>query len=461
MLTFTQFVDGAGTTTGNIEYAGGYSFGNSPAAVPVDNVLLDPSNTLILDVGGSTPGSGYDRLDISGLATLDGTLDVDLMDGFTPSAGQSFNLFAGPTSGRFSQVNLPALANGLSWNTDNLYTTGAVTVVPEPSAFVLLVIGAVTLLGHGCRRKRPLATAHFKTREGMASVTKMLQVFLAAAVVASGASGQAATVLFQDTFQGTMSNLWTIVRPNTSYYTLQSNDLELRANSGDLWLSENDAQNVFLIPNPTSGNFVVTLGLSSFVPTSQTNAPQIALLAYDSGESYVRADYGSHVISTGQMLGLEFASQISDPLTYTGTYTPQNFGSSPFYLRMEKVGDVYTEYYSTDGINYVQCNGSITYGNGTPAELGFCAMSDPNQTSIAYINDFEVDSLSSTSTSASTLALSGSSVTLRAMRNSGTTTAATLNETSGLAAAGFSSGLGGAAVISPASGIVAAGARKP
>ena len=345
MLTFTQFVDGAGTTTGNIEYAGGYSFGNSPAAVPVDNVLLDPSNTLILDVGGSTPGSGYDRLDISGLATLDGTLDVDLMDGFTPSAGQSFDLFAGPTSGRFSQVNLPALANGLSWNTDNLYTTGAVTVVPEPSAFVLLVIGAVTLLGHGCRRKRPLATAHFKTREGMASVTKMLQVFLAAAVVASGASGQAATVLFQDTFQGTMSNLWTIVRPNTSYYTLQSNDLELRANSGDLWLSENDAQNVFLIPNPTSGNFVVTLGLSSFVPTSQTNAPQIALLAYDSGESYVRADYGSHVISTGQMLGLEFASQISDPLTYTGTYTPQNFGSSPFYLRMEKVGDVYTEYY--------------------------------------------------------------------------------------------------------------------
>ena len=197
------------------------------------------------------------------------------MDGFTPSAGQSFDLFEGAMTGNFSQVNLPALPNGLSWDAENLYTAGVVRVVPEPSTLALLAVGAVALLAHRCRRRRPAATARFQTREVTASVTKMLQVCLAVALVASAASGQAATVLFHDTFQGTMSNLWTIVRPNASYYTLQPNDLDLRANSGDLWLGENDALNVFLIPTPTTGNFVVTLGLSSFVPTSQSNAPRL------------------------------------------------------------------------------------------------------------------------------------------------------------------------------------------
>ena len=55
-----------------------------------------------------------------------------------------------------------------------------------------------------------------------------------------------------------------------------------------------------------------------------------------------------------------------------------------------------------------------------------------------------------------TLALSTSSVTLCAMRNSGTTTAVTLSETSGISTAGFSSSLGGAATANPPSGTLAA-----
>ena len=74
-LTFTQAVQGAGSTTGNIEYAASYSPGNSPDAVSVQNVLLEPTSTLIMELAGTTPGSGYDQLDISGLATLNGTLE--------------------------------------------------------------------------------------------------------------------------------------------------------------------------------------------------------------------------------------------------------------------------------------------------------------------------------------------------------------------------------------------------
>ncbi len=56
----------------------------------------------------------------------------------------------------------------------------------------------------------------------------------------------------------------------------------------------------------------------------------------------------------------------------------------------------------------------------------------------------------------STLALSANSITLRAMRNSGTTGSVTLSETSGINSAGFNSSLGGAATISPSAGTLAA-----
>ena len=77
-LTFTQFVKGAGSTTGNVEYAASYKVGNSPDAVSVQNVLLAPTATLILEVGGTTAGSQYDQLNISGLATLNGAPGRDL-----------------------------------------------------------------------------------------------------------------------------------------------------------------------------------------------------------------------------------------------------------------------------------------------------------------------------------------------------------------------------------------------
>ncbi len=137
-LAFTQFVKGAGSTTGNIEYQGSYSPGNSPAAVSVENMQLDSSSTLILELAGSNAGSGYDQLEISGMVTLNGTLKLTLLDGFMPSAGESFNFFNGPTTGSFTQLNLPPLDNGLSWDTSSLYTGGAITAVPEPSALALV-----------------------------------------------------------------------------------------------------------------------------------------------------------------------------------------------------------------------------------------------------------------------------------------------------------------------------------
>ena len=105
-------------------------------------------------IGGRTPGIQYDAPVASGSLILSGALDVELTDGFVPADGDSFELFSGPTLGTFATCDLPALTGGLSWDSSRLDTDGVVSVVPEPSTFVLLGIGALALLGYAWRRRR-------------------------------------------------------------------------------------------------------------------------------------------------------------------------------------------------------------------------------------------------------------------------------------------------------------------
>jgi hypothetical protein len=118
------------------------------------NAYLANSTDTVMQLAGTTPGSGYDQITVTGQLALAGKLDVELIDGFTPLPGETFDLFNGSMSGAFSQVSLPALSNGLSWNTSNLDTNGTISVVPEPSTLVLLAAGAIGLLGCAWRRQK-------------------------------------------------------------------------------------------------------------------------------------------------------------------------------------------------------------------------------------------------------------------------------------------------------------------
>ena len=75
------------------------------------------------------PGTQFDQLRVSGQLTLGGTLNVSLINGFAPVAGNSFDILDWSVlSGTFSSIQLPALAGGLSWNTSQLYVTGTLSV---------------------------------------------------------------------------------------------------------------------------------------------------------------------------------------------------------------------------------------------------------------------------------------------------------------------------------------------
>jgi autotransporter family porin len=150
-------VTGAGpfTGTGAVRFEGSFAPGNSPAAVEIEgDVQLGADARLQLELGGTKPAVQYDQLHIGGVLSLDGSLDVSLLDGFVPSYGATFDLLdSASLVGQFETVHLPALDGGLGWDTTSLYTTGAITAVPEPGAWLLVMFGVCSLAVKTLRRR--------------------------------------------------------------------------------------------------------------------------------------------------------------------------------------------------------------------------------------------------------------------------------------------------------------------
>ena len=120
-ITFADAVNGGGGFfgPGTPTFDGGFSPGDSPGTVTFESdIVLADTNTLAIEIGGLTPGSEYDRLEVGGFASIDGTLDVSLINGFVPSVGNNFGfLFAnGGFGGTFDTLNLPDITSmGMDW----------------------------------------------------------------------------------------------------------------------------------------------------------------------------------------------------------------------------------------------------------------------------------------------------------------------------------------------------------
>jgi hypothetical protein len=112
-----------------VTFSGTFDPGLSPTLSTVGSIAFGAMNTLIMEIGGTSRGSEYDAILASGNLGLGGTLSIALIGGFTPSLGDSFDLFDWSTlSGTFATLNLPALAAGLAWNTTQLTTSGNLSV---------------------------------------------------------------------------------------------------------------------------------------------------------------------------------------------------------------------------------------------------------------------------------------------------------------------------------------------
>ena len=124
-----KVVDVAGSL---INSGGTYSPGSSPALSTVSGVLAQTAGVMQIEIGGPLPGSQFDKVVVGAHVVLGGTLDVDLINGFTPSAGQMFQFLTAGSAivGAFANSSLPALPGGLTWQL--LYNPKIVALIVAP-----------------------------------------------------------------------------------------------------------------------------------------------------------------------------------------------------------------------------------------------------------------------------------------------------------------------------------------
>ena len=112
-----------GTFTGNLYNNGGtLSPGNSPGTTIITGDYTQSIDSFYeVEIGGLLQGIEFDWLDVSGTATLRGTLDVSLFDLggglFEPSLGDTFDILSAEAiDGEFDILTLPPLGEGLEWD---------------------------------------------------------------------------------------------------------------------------------------------------------------------------------------------------------------------------------------------------------------------------------------------------------------------------------------------------------
>jgi hypothetical protein len=109
---------GTGTIEAAVVNGGITSPGGSPGTLslgPGENYQQNASGMLRIELGGHNPGTQYDQLVVGGNASLAGTMELVLINGFVPQPGDQFRILTcGSQTGQFSQINAPA-GSGVVW----------------------------------------------------------------------------------------------------------------------------------------------------------------------------------------------------------------------------------------------------------------------------------------------------------------------------------------------------------
>jgi CSLREA domain-containing protein len=163
-LTSSGTIQGLGTIVNNFSNGGALAPGLSPGILNITGNFAN-TGSFNVEIGGTGGAgvnpNGHDQLLVSGTATIGGTLNVTLTNGFTPMPGNSFVILdAASSTGTFATTNFPDIFPN-QWRVFYDNATGTVTVnVQAPTAAAVSVSGRVlSPQGRGLPRSQVLVTS--------------------------------------------------------------------------------------------------------------------------------------------------------------------------------------------------------------------------------------------------------------------------------------------------------------
>ena len=86
-------LQGTGSLGGLVTVAAGGTLapGNRPGTINLGSLTLNSGAVTNIELAGTTPGTQFDHVNVTGQLALGGTLAVSLINNFTPQPGQAFD----------------------------------------------------------------------------------------------------------------------------------------------------------------------------------------------------------------------------------------------------------------------------------------------------------------------------------------------------------------------------------
>jgi hypothetical protein len=175
-VTIDGTLSGSGTINASVTNAGQVIPGGTGAAGILTfngNYTQTTTGSLNLELGGTTPGTQYDQLNINGPADLGGTLNLSVLPNLGDVCGDTFaTVNAGPLTGTFSTVNglsqpgglilIPAYGAGSLTVTAKLTPTMTITASADPSLLNQPVTFTATVALPAGATDSPTGTVQFQ-----------------------------------------------------------------------------------------------------------------------------------------------------------------------------------------------------------------------------------------------------------------------------------------------------------